>query len=72
MVLCLAGGLRLDLLGHRLAVLAVEFDRGDDRRAAEALGVCQIALVAAEEGEAEVADRGVGDGRDRRSLARRR
>ena len=34
----LAGGLRLHLLGQGLAVLAGEFDRGDGRRAAEALG----------------------------------
>ena len=60
-----AGGLGLDVLGQLLAVLGVDFDRRDRRGAAEALGVCQVALSAAEEGEAEVADRDVGDDRDR-------
>ena len=47
-----------------LAVLGDVFDRRDDRLVAEAAGVDQVALLAAEEGEAEVADRGVGDDRD--------
>ena len=38
-LLRLAGGLRLHLLSQGLAVLGVEFDRGEGRSAAEALGV---------------------------------
>src|SRR3954451_2154415 len=56
--------LGLDVLAQLGAVLGLVFDRRDDRLVAEAPGVDQVALLGAQELQAEVADRGVGDDRD--------
>ena len=64
-----AGGLDLDLLARGLAVLAGVGDRDDGPVLADVAGVDQVAGLAAEDGQREVADRGVGDDRDGRLQA---
>ncbi len=53
-------------LGQGRPVLGDVGDARDRRDGAKRAGVGQVACFAAEEGEAEVADRGVGDDRNRR------
>src|SRR5262245_61766546 len=67
--LCRAGRDHLYLLGLRLAVLTVEGDCNDRRVYAEVTRVGQIAMLAAEDDEVEMADRSVGDDRDFRLQA---
>ena len=59
-----AARLEWQFLAQRLAVLGDVGDLGYRARGADVAGVDEVALFAAEEGEAEVADRGVGDDRD--------
>src|SRR6476659_6279105 len=60
-----AGGLELDRLRVRLAVLAGVFDPGDRRVSADVARVDQVSGLAAEDVEAEVADRCIGHHRHR-------
>src|SRR5262249_28592046 len=62
-----AGGLGFHLLGHLGPALSDEVDRCNRLRRAEAAGVDQIALLATEEVEPEMADRCVGNHGDDRS-----
>src|SRR5262245_33096642 len=59
-----AGRPGLDLLGQFASALGHVLDLGYDRFRAEAAGVDQVALPAAEQGEAEVSDRRIRDDRN--------
>src|ERR1044072_2961744 len=62
-LLLAAGGLDRNVLVQRPAALGPEADLDDRTLGAEVAGVDQVALLAAEDRQAEVPDRGVGDDR---------